>query len=59
MNEAKPGSSHVGVLTGAYLLTKAVAYTSDELKVTHAKEEDSRWQNIYTKIPQLLCDVVN
>ena len=58
-NEVEPGSSHVGIPAGVYLLTKEDVCTSKVMQYTRADEEYSRWQNSYTEIPQLLCDVVN
>ena len=54
LNEAEPDSSHVGVLTEAYLLSKDVTHTRDRLKITRDKLEDSSWQNSYTEIPLTL-----
>ena len=59
MNKAEFGSSHVGVPAGTYLLTKEAAYTSGEIKITRTKPKDSRWQNSFTEIPQLLYDVMS
>ena len=58
-NDAEPGSTHVGIPAGVYLLTKEDAHTSEVMQSTRAEEEYSRWQNNCTEIPQLLCDVVN
>ena len=58
-NEAKPGSTHVGIPAGIYLLTKEGVHTNEVMQSTRAVEEYSRWQNSYTEIPQLLCDVEN
>ena len=58
-NEVEPGSAHVGVPAGVYLITKGDAHTSKVMQSTRAKEEYSSWQNSYTEIPQPLCDVVN
>ena len=51
LNEAELESSHVGVLAGAYLLTKDVTHTRNGLRITRDKPEDSSWQNSYTEIP--------
>ena len=56
LNEVELESSQVGVLVGAYLLTKDVTYTSNGLTITHDKPEDSSWQNSYTEIPLTLND---
>ena len=56
LNEAELESSHVGVLAGAYLLTKDDTHTRDGLKITRDKLEDSSWQNSYTEIPLTLHD---
>ena len=48
VNEDELGSSHVGVSVGTYLLTKEDAHTSNGLKTTRTKLEDSRWQNSFT-----------
>ena len=56
LNEAEPDSSHVGVLTEAYLLSKDVTHTRDGLKITRDKLEDSNWQNSSTEIPLTLHD---
>ncbi|GAY62771.1 hypothetical protein CUMW_220420 [Citrus unshiu] len=58
LNEAELESSHVGVLTGAYLLTKDVTHTRNELRITRDKPEDSSWQNSYTEIPLTLHDEI-
>ena len=58
-NEAEPGSAHVGVPAGVYLITKGDAHTSKVMQSTRTEEECSSWQNIYTEIPHLLCDVAN
>ncbi|KAH9666887.1 ABC transporter G family member 40 [Citrus sinensis] len=59
LNEAELESSHVGVLAGAYLLTKDVTHTRNELRITRDKPEDSSWQNSYTEIPLTLHDEIN
>ena len=56
LNEAELESSHVGVLAGAYLLSKDVTHTRGGLKITRDKLEDSSWQNSYTEIPLTLHD---
>ena len=48
----------MGVPAGVYLITKGDAHTSKVMQSTRAEEEYSSWQNSYTDIPQLLCDVV-
>ena len=58
-NEVEPGSAHVGVPAGVYLITKGDAHTSYVMQSTRAEEEYSSWQNNYTEISQLLCDVAN
>ena len=58
-NKAEPGSTHVGIPAGVYLLTKENTHTSEVMQSTRAEEEYSIWHNNYTEIPQLLCDVGN
>ena len=59
VNKTELGSSHVGVSAGAYLLPKEDAHTSNGLRITRNKPEDSSWQNSYTEIPQVLYDVMS
>ena len=54
LNESELEYSHVGVLAEAYLLTKDVTHTRNELRITRDKLEDSSWQNSYTEIPLTL-----
>ncbi|KAK9205514.1 hypothetical protein WN943_015782 [Citrus x changshan-huyou] len=44
-NEAEPGSAHVGVPAGVYLITKGDAHTSKVMQSTRVEEEYSSWQN--------------
>ena len=58
-NETELESTHVGIPVGIYLLTKKDIHTSEVMQSTREKTEYSKWQNSYTEIPQLLCEVEN
>ena len=52
-NEAEPGSTHVGIPAGVYLLTKEDAHTSEVMQSTRAEEE------FITKTAKLYSTLLN